>query len=226
MKSRSPHIRTESSALGIKKPISPVLIELISVVQDTRRERGLGPARLVVEYGCGQLRNLRELRRHFPRVCLVDTELQLTRAHDFGGRRMTSPDYVRRYYRDGAVTTLTDRQFTTSDLEPDVIFSINVMDVVPSKIRLAMLANVFEHLPATGQFALLVPRNDSRTLKLCKSARTHGDGYLFPNHGAFTYYRNWLDDRLQRLCRSHRFSVSRDLSRYRYCCIVCQPNKR
>jgi hypothetical protein len=207
-------------------PTSPLLAELISGVADLRRESGLRPARLVVEYGCGLLRNLRELRQHFPEVCLVDTDLQLTRFHEFGSRRMTAPEYVRRHYRHGSVTTLTDREFEASRLRPDVIFSVNVMDVVPPETRLSMLDNVNKHLSPRGQFALLVPRNDSRTLNLCKGARAYRDGHLFPNHGAFTYYRNWLSDELQRFCRSHGFDVVRDLSRYRYCCIVCQSKKR
>jgi hypothetical protein len=226
MKLPSPKIRPESSALGMKMPTSPLLTELIAGVMDIRRESGLRPARLVMEYGCGLLRNLRELRRHFPQVCLVDTELQLTRFHDFGGKRMTVPEYVRRHYRHRSVITLTDRQFEASRLVPDVVFSVNVMDVIPPETRRAMLANVCEHLSTRGQFALLVPRNDSRTMNLCKGARTYRDGHLFSNHGAFTYYRNWLSDELQRFCRLHGFDVVHDLSRYRYCCFACQLKKR
>jgi methyltransferase family protein len=222
MRRGSPNIRPESSALGMKKPTSPLLKELIRAVLELRREHSLSVPRLALEYGCGLLRNLRELRRHFSSVCVVDTETQLTRVHDFSGKRSTVQEYVQRFYRDGCVTVMNDYQFKASRLRPDVIFSINVMDVVPAETRLTMLDNVKKHLPSTGQFASLVPRNDSRTLNLCRGAQTYRDGHLFPNHGAFTYYRNWSADDLQRLYQSHGLQVMRDLSCYRYSCIVCE----
>jgi hypothetical protein len=224
MRRRPPNIRPESSALGMGKPISPFLPQLIAAVQDVRREFGLAPARMVLEYGCGQLRNLRELHGYFPMVHLVDTELQLNRLHDFGGKRLTVRDYVRRYYRNGGVTVMSAPEFEASSLKVDVIFSINVMDVVPPETRLAMLATVKMHLHSSGQFASLVPRNDSRTLNLCRSSRAYQDGHIFPNHGAFTFYKNWSGDGLQRLYQSNGLDVMRDLSRYRYSSMVCLPN--
>lgn len=221
-----PDIRPEYSALGMRKPISPLLRKLIEAVLDVRQERNLPIPRLVLEYGCGKLRNLRDLRQHFPSVCLVDTERQLTRTHDFGGKRLTVQEYVRRYYRDGCVTVMTERQFEASRLRPDVIFSINVMDVVPPETHLRMLANIGRRLRSTGQFASLVPRNDSRTLNLCRGARPYCGGHLFPNHGALTYYRNWSGDELQQLYRSCGLSLLRDLSRYRYSCVVCESQRR
>jgi Methyltransferase domain len=223
MKRASPNIRPEASALGMRKGASSQLATLIKAVLKVRTERGLGPARLVAEYGCGQLRNLKELRRHFPAICLVDTDLQLSRTHDFRGKRMTIPDYIKRYYRSRRVTVLTERQFEKSRLKPDVIFSINVMDVVPRHTRLSILGTTLNHLPSGGQLAALVPRNDTRTLDLCTNARAYRDGYLFRNHGVFTHDRNWLGSDFQRLCRSRGFHLLRDLSRYRYCCIICQP---
>jgi hypothetical protein len=226
MKRNPPNIRPEFSALGKKKPISPLLIDLITAVIDYRHERGYGPARMVLEYGCGQLRNLAELRKYFPSVCLVDTDLQLSRLHDFGGKHLTVYEYIRRYYRKGGVTVMSERQFAASTLKPDVIFSVNVLDVVPPETRLGMLTNIRNHLSSTGQLAALVPRNDTRTLNLCKRARSYADGYLFANHGAFTYYRNWSGDGLQLLCQSYGFHVERDLSRYRYSCLVCELKRR
>ncbi|SRR6266403_1083166 len=220
---KTPDIRPEYSALGRRKAISPLLTELVRCVQEVRQVGGLSIPGLIVELGCGQLRNLKELKQHFPSVVLVDTDFQLNRLHDFGGKRLTVPEYIRRYYADGNVTVMSDREFAASNLRPDVIFSINVMDVVPPQTRRAILSIVKEHLPATGQFASLVPRNDSRTLHLCTGARVYLDGHLFPNHGAFSYYRNWSGNELQRLYRLYSFTVVRDRSCYRHSCLVCMP---
>lgn len=218
---RTTNIRPEFSALGRRMPICPLLSELIQSVLEIRRLHELSTPRLALELGCGQLRNLRELKKHFPSVALVDTELQLNRVHDFGGKHLTLQEYVRRYHSDGSVTVMSDREFAISNLRPDAIFSINVMDVVPPKTRRAMLSSIIEHLPIAGQFASLVPRNDSRTLHLRRGARTYQDGHLFPNHGAFTFYKNWPGDELQHLYRHYSLNVVRDLSRYRYSCLVC-----
>jgi hypothetical protein len=214
-------IRPEFSALGRRKPISPLLPKLIQCVLELRRLTGLNAPRLALELGCGQLRNLKALKRYFASVILVDTSLQLNRPHDFGGKRLTIPEYVRRHYPEGSVTVMSDREFAISNLRPDVIFSINVMDVVPPRARRVMLSSVCGHLPITGQFASLVPRNDSRTLHLCRGTREYRDGHLFPNHGAFTFYKNWSEDELQRLYRSYSLGVVSDRSCYRHSCLLC-----
>jgi hypothetical protein len=215
------NVRPEFSALGRRKSISPLLIELIHCVFEARRLRGLTAPRMVLELGCGQLRNLKELKKHFRSVILVDTPFQLNRLHEFDGRRLTIPEFVRRRFRDGAVRAMSDREFAVSSLRPDVILSINVMDVVPPQARRAMLSSVQSHLSATGQFASLVPRNDSRTLHLCARADVYRDGHLFPNHGAYTFYRNWPGSGLQRLYRRYSLGVVCDRSNYRYSCLVC-----
>jgi Methyltransferase domain len=226
MKGRELDIRPEFSALGMGKPISPLLPVLIRAVLEIRDARNLRPPKLAVDYGCGLLRNLREIRRHFPRLCLVDTELQLTRPHDFGGSLMSVRDYIARHSHRNSIRVLTHEEFEASDISPDVILSINVMDVVPPGTRRAMLGAIRHHLRPTGQFASLVPRNDSHTLELCRTARRCRDGHVVPNRGAFTYYRNWSDDGLRGLYRSFGLQVVHDLSRYRYSCVVCLPSKQ
>jgi hypothetical protein len=219
-------IQPENSALGRNKPISPLLPVLIRAVEEIRETGKLRPPKLAIDYGCGQLRNLSELRKYFPLLCLVDTERQLSHPHDIGGIRLTIREYIARHFRDGSIRVLTHEEFRDSDIRPDVILSINVLDVVPPKTRRAILETVRRHLHPTGQFAALVPRNDSRTLQLCRSARRYRDGHVFPNHGAFTYYRNWSDDDLSKLYRSYGLFIARDLSRYRHSCVVCVPHKQ
>ncbi len=218
---KRPLICPEFSALGRRKAICPLLPDLIQSVLEVRRSLGLGPPTQAVDLGCGQLRNLKELREHFPSLCLVDTTFQLSRTHDFGGKRLTISEYIRRYYPRGTVRVMSDREFASSGMRPDVIFSINVMDVVPPQTRRTILCTVRQRLPSTGQFASLVSRNDSRTLRLCRDARRYRDGYLFPNHGTLTYYRNWPGIQLSRLYQMHSLAVVRDLSRYRHSCLVC-----
>lgn len=221
MEYKTINIRPEFSALGRRKGRCPLLPELMQAVTDFRKENGFGTARRVVDFGCGQLRNLRELRGRFQSLVLVDTGFQLNRTHNFGGRLMTIPEYVKRYYPDGSIAVMSDRDFSDSNFRSDVIFSINVMDVVPPQTRHLILAVITKHLSATGQFASLVARNDSRTLHLCQGAQKYRDGHIFHNHGAFTFYKNWPEAQLAELYRSHSLLVVRDLSRYRHSCLVC-----
>jgi hypothetical protein len=221
MKNKTPNIRPELSALGRRKDGCPLLLDLIQAVIDFRQKNGFGTARYVVDLGCGQLRNLSELRKRFQSLLLVDTEFQLNRTHNFGGRSMTIPEYIKRYYPDGSIAVMSDHDFSASQFRSDVIFSINVMDVVPPRTRHLILNAITKHLSPTGQFASLVARNDSRTLHLCNEARKYQDGHIFHNHGAFTFYKNWAGTQLAELYRSHSLHVVRDLSRYRHSCLVC-----
>lgn len=221
MEHKTPNIRPELSALGRRKAQCPLLPKLIQAVLDFRQENGFGTARQVVDLGCGQLRNLSELAGRFQSLLLVDTEFQLNRTHNFGGRLMTIPEYVKRYYPDGSIAVMSDRDFSSSRFRSDIIFSINVMDVVPPQTRQLILDVVTKHLSPKGQFASLVARNDSRTLHLCKGAQKHQDGHIFHNHGAFTFYKNWTGTQLAELYRSRSLHVVRDLSRYRHSCLIC-----
>lgn len=221
MKRARLRIRPEASALGRRKAISPVLRQLITGLTNIRREKGLCRPIVAVEYGCGQLRNLGKLRRHYPRLYMIDTVLQLSKVHDFAGRRLTIPQYVEAHYRGDGVKVMSNREFAASNVKADVIFSINVMDVVPPATRFTMLRDIRKHLAPTGQFVSLVPRNDSRTLNLCGVARRYLDGHIFLNHGVFTYYKNWPGDQLAQVYRRSGLHVVMDLSRYRHSAVIC-----
>jgi hypothetical protein len=222
---RRPTVRTEFSALGRRKGHSALLPALIKAVFDLRCERGFAAPEHVADFGCGQLRNLTILHKNFPRLCMVDTEFQLNRPHSFGGRMMTVREYVLRHYSEDSVYVMSDQEFSSSTCRFDVIFSINVMDVVPAPARESILDAISGHIASTGQFASLVPRNDSRTLQLCKQARPYKDGHIFPNHGAFTFYKNWPGNVLADLYKSRRLDVLLDLSLYRHSCLICMKKQ-
>lgn len=214
-------IAPELSALGIKKNINPMLPKLVWELQQLRDE-GRGPAMLVVDSGCGQLRHLEILLKSFPKLCLVDTELQLERMHLFAGKKQTIKDFIKSHYPKSQIKILSSQQFKRSSLSAGIVFSINVLDVTPPTTRNEILKSAVKNLSSQGLFAAIVPRNDSRTLSLCKTAKQYRDGYIFPNRNAFTFYKNWTDYALMKLFAKHSLKVVVDISNFRYACVICK----
>jgi hypothetical protein len=215
-------ILPELSALGINKATSPILPKVIDAIKSLRESEGSSGYPLVVDFGCGQLRNLKELLKYFPHLYLVDTEYQLTKKHNFNGQMLTIREFIEMNHALKSISVLTSQEFADSPISADIIFSINVLDVTPPRVRHEILNIVSRKLSGYGLFAAIVPTNDHRTLELCKRSRRYFDGYIFPNHGAFTYYRNWSRRDLAKLYKKHNLEVIHDMSSYRYACAICK----
>lgn len=170
-----------------------------------------------MEYGCGLLRNVPAL--DYPVVHALDTEFQLTRRHVIGDFKGSLQDYAKDAFPRRDIRVTTPDRFHAKNV--DVVFCINVLDVVPSSTRVKILRHVSNILTPRSQFVLIVPRNDSRTIKLCTDANRFADGYAFPNHGAYTFYRNWREtkDLVSSLDRQG-LRVIADLSIYRHAILI------
>ena len=216
-------VMPEYSALGVRKKSSKALHELIEHLGEYICHDSASDAPLVVDQGCGQLRNVEILLAISSQMVLVDTERQLKKKHSFYGQSLTVYEFVPQRWSDKDITILTAKEFSQSSLAADVVFSINVLDVVLPETRDEILHAAHRNLSPTGVLAVFVPRNDTWTLRRCKSINKLADGYVFPNHGVHTFYHNWTDSEMQKLLSERGFTIVKNLSMYRHLRLLCMP---
>lgn len=214
-------ITSELSAQGIQKSTSGAFRRVAERVRQILGEIETSSAPLIVEQGCGLLRNVETLLTLSSRLVLVDTEHQLTKAHSFYGRDLTIPEFVQDTWPDKQISVLTAKEFSEGSLQADVVFSVNVFDVVPPETRTELLASARRNLSESGILAMVVPRNDTWQLRRCTEDRRYADGYAMPNRGRYTFYRNWTNQQMETLLTESGFEVLEDLSRYRHLSLMC-----
>src|SRR5262249_51565821 len=141
-------IRPELSAQGVRKQPNPMLDCAWSAI------KALGvidrPHPLIVDYGCGQLRNTAALLKYSKRLLLVDTSVQLNTPHEFFGRRILAKDFAAERWPDANLRFLDSTDFERARVFADVIFLVNVFDVVPTPTRIAMVRAVRRNLRRHG----------------------------------------------------------------------------
>lgn len=114
-------------------------------------------------------------------------------------------------------------QFSLSNLNLDLVSCVAVMDVVLPHARKSILESAYRNLRVGGILVLVAPRNDSTILRRCTEKNAYSDGYVFPNHGAHTFFHNFRDQtKLIGLCERTGFRVSNDMSVYRHVCLLLQ----
>ena len=214
--SREIEIRPEFSALGPGKGPSPALPRALAALRSERQRAGLPEPQSVAEYGCGLLRNVPAL--DFPILHAIDTEFQLSRLHRFGEFKGSLAEYAKSKFPHRDIRVIKAEQLSVRKI--DAVFCINVLDVVPPLTRTKIVRHMAELLRDDSQLVLIVPRNDSRTLKLCASAEPFADGFVFRNHGVHTFYRNWQSEDLKALLRRAGLSVLKDASIYRHAVLI------
>ena len=217
---RKPMIKPELSSQGIKKHPNPMLTKVFAVLpeikQNLRRES------LVVDFGCGQLRNVQTLLSISSKLILVDTSLQLSIPHEFYGKKMLIRDFVDQYWPKKNIRVLSFEEFSRTPISADLIFSINVFDVVPKEERYKILVNTTKKLKDDGLFVLIASRNDTWTLRICTPKNKYQDGYIFPHPKGYTYYKNWPKDMLHKEVTHFGLSIVKDMSIYRHVCLICK----
>ena len=213
-------IRPELSAQGIRKHPNPLLPLAVKTVVDIKKH--LGKGLLVVDCGCGQLRNVQTLLSLSSRIVLVDTPYQLDRQHDFYGERMCIRDFVRKRWPRKRIEVMSSSDFEMASVDADIIFSVNVLDVTPQRTRRAILRSCHNNLGTDGLFVAIAPRNDIWTLRICTPDKKYQDGYAFTHPSGYTYYRNWTGTSLHAAIETAGFRIERDLSTHRQVCIICR----
>lgn len=215
----SSRIRPELAAQRFEAPPNPMLARL----RDHLDNEGLLPFERAADQGCGKLRNLRVLGPFARELYLVDIPDQLGSTVVRKGRRIELTTVAREWStRSGVrILTLTADDFARSRLQLDAVLSICVMDVVPAALRRKIIRTARRNLRAGGRYLVVVPRNDTSITSRCTRHNRYGDGHVFANRGALTFYRNF--DRTEHLVRTLRpagFELEADLSLYRYVVLV------
>lgn len=218
-------IRPELSAQGIRKSINPMLPKVISVLRELADFEGQPP--LIVDCGCGQLRNVECLSSLSPRIVLVDTPFQLDTPHVMLGTRMLIGDFVKKNLASLDANVMYTTDFEKSRLDAKVIFSINVLDVLPRATRVSMVRACIRNMATDGLFVAIVPRNDTWTLRICTPEAQYQDGYVFQHKRGYTYYHNWKGDTLAKWVDRQGLAIVEDISIYRHACLICRkkPNQ-
>lgn len=216
-------IRSTLSAQASTSRPNPCIEEAISWLQSglTRRKDTLTCA----DQGCGKLRHLRVLMKHFRKIVLIDTEEQLNRTQRIWNTSSTSiPRYVKSLRLKGTrIRVLSSEKFKNSRLQLDVVFNICVLDVETPKTRARILQAAHRNLREGGLLVLIVPRNDQTITVRCNKRNQYLDGHIFQHHGAFTFYTNFgRTDPLVKKLKSLGFSIRSDMSTYRQMLLICQ----
>jgi hypothetical protein len=158
---------------------------------------------------------------------LVDTPYQLATPHSFLGKTMLVADFVREKLPNLDARVMDSVAFARSAIGAHVVFSINVLDVVPRHTRSQMVAACIANMRDDGVFVAVVPRNDTWTLRICTPHARYQDGYIFPHARGYTYYHNWTGNTLSVWLARQGLAVVKDLSIYRHACLICKkmPNR-
>jgi len=212
-------IKTELSALGIKTKQNPMVEKMVKFLKEKEKTiRNL----LIVDQGCGQLRNTKYFIKMFNNIIIVDTDTQLMKPHILYDEKISIHEYVKKRWKNYSIKIINSEKFKKTKVNADVIFSINVLDVTPPKIRKEILNSAHRNLKKDGLFIAIVPRNDTWTLNRCKSAKSFDDGYILKNHNYHTFYRNWDNKHLKQLLRKNGFYEYENMSKYRQACFICK----
>jgi len=211
-------IRPELSAQGIRKRQNPMLKPAIETALSLNHFASKNP--LIVDYGCGQLRNVDLFLDFSQRIILIDTPDQLNTPHDFFGKRQLIRDFIPTHWPNANLQIMPSPTFENSMISASIIAVVNVFDVVQPNIISIMTAAIKKNLDLNGILIVIVPRNDSWTLRLCTDKNIFDRGHYFYHPRGYTYYRNWFGDSLRRWLCKNGFSILKDLSCYRYVCLV------
>lgn len=212
-------IRSELSAQGINKNPNPMLVKLLSNLKQHKHNGSLGT---IVDQGCGQLRHVSLFLKVSTKLVLVDTEYQLGIPHEFNGHKLTIPDYINKRWPLENITLLDSNEFAKSRVQADFVFSINVLDVTTRQTRHDIATDAKRNLSTHGFYVIIIPRNDTWTLRICNQSNKFTDGHIFPHKRGFTYYRNWSNPAISKWVNDHGLIIVNDYSNYKHVVLFCR----
>jgi trans-aconitate methyltransferase len=145
----------------------------------------------VADLGCGRLRNLEILQKHFSEITLVDTEFQCSRISTLvpsirGIRLKTIDDFMmeRRTY--------------------EAVFLISVLHVIPKpRDRKESVLLAHSKLRKGGYLAVDVPTGESYYRQRCTKENRYSDGWLMGVGDVRTFYKNYLTSEFDQLISSN-----------------------
>lgn len=142
--------------------------------------------RSVVDLGCGRLRNLHILTKFFPKIKLVDTELQCNRI-----RELLIPSR--------GIKLLPINEFKSERKKYDSIFMVSVLHILPDpNERQELLKLAKKKVSPFGFLVVDVPTLESYYRQRCTEQNRFSDGWLMGTGIERTFYKNFhaneLDD--------------------------------
>lgn len=212
-------INPEYSAQRKSHPPNPFLLKAISYLQSMLQLKKFGR---VCDLGCGKLRHFDILTKYSDFLLLVDTEYQINTPHIDSGKKYIIRDLIMELRNKGNnVDVMSDLQFKDQDLKLDLIFLINVTDVVTKSIHSQIIRAAHLNLKQGGTLVVLFPRNDSSITRRFNESNRYQDGHLFNHHSIKTFMRNIADTRpvVQQLARA-KFQLLHDGSRHKQVLLV------
>jgi hypothetical protein len=223
MDAKKIEIRPELSAQGIRKKPNPLLLKLIPYL----KKEGIIPKGKIklVDQGCGQLRHTSILKNFADPLIAVDTNRQIETEHDFYGKKYKIGEFVKKKWPTDNIEVLTATQFASQKKNAALIISVNVIDVLPKGERKKLFSAAYDNLRNDGYYLVIIPRNDTWTLRICTPRNKFEDGYIFMHSKGYTFYKNWEVEDIAKELRYEGFGVVKDISQYKYICLLLQKAK-
>jgi len=159
----------------------------------------------VADLGCGRLRNLPVMMRHFDSITLVDTE---TQCRKIAGLVPTSKR-VKVHPIDSFIGTRN---------KYDAIFMISVLHIIDKPdVRKNLIYSSSVHLKKGGFFVVDVPSGESYYRSKCTDENRFGDGWVMGEGRTRTFYKNFYASELDELvCSNGAFELFQKVWFYKH----------
>jgi SAM-dependent methyltransferase len=147
--------------------------------------------RKIIDLGCGRLRNLPVLMKHFETVTVVDTKIQFERIKD------AIPKSKKVHFK-------TLDELEVSDVIYDGVFCISVLHTIPKiQTRRHLIKVAHRKLRSGGLLLVDVPASETYYLRRCNSENRYSDGWVMGRNKLRTFYRNYsaneMDEFIQKI---------------------------
>lgn len=223
-----PNIVSELSAQATKFTPNPLVRESLEIINNNGNlYTGNTKNPLIIDYGCGKLRHLDILRDYSDNIVLVDTKAQIEKQQKFAGKTTCMEDYLEGLSLEkDSIQVIKRKKFIESDIPADIIFSVNVLDVVLESTRIEIIQSISSHLKPNGIAVLIIPRNISSILQRCNQENAYQDGHIFKRgNDIYTFYRNFnkLDSIFKKL-KNANLKIEKNLSKYRYAHLLARKS--
>jgi hypothetical protein len=216
-------VRSSYSAQPSTAKANPFVERSIAYVAEQNLLNAKFHSATVADQGCGKLRHLPVLEKHYRRILFVDTADQFARRQKiFESDNTTIAEYAKGLKHGRTrVEILTAEEFEKSNLRLDLILNACVLDVEIPSARKRILRTASQNLKVGGLLLLIVPRNDQTILVRCSNRNKAFDGHAFEHHGIVTFYKNFKDaSELIRAGHEAGLDLVADLSVYRQACLI------
>jgi hypothetical protein len=135
--------------------------------------------RSIVDFGCGRLRNIPSLEKHFNKIILVDTKVQCD--------KIKNNSLFKSHYE-----LYSTEEFANLNNTYDAIFLILVLHIVPEiSVRKEILNIIPSKLSANGFLIVDVPTGEKYYRQKCNEKNRYNDGWIMGTGNIKTFYKQY-----------------------------------